>query len=272
MLRAQRSVLLPCQIVLAALIGILAVAVTDGRSLAEGLPSYAPPPVAGGAPHPSVNSTGGVDTALIVSVDVSSSVDERRYRLQLEGIAAALEDPAVLSAILSGPRSGILFSVVTWADRPKLSLPWLRIASKTDAARAALMVRAMQREQGEFTCLAKMLRFVSDKIVPQIPEKALKVVVDVSGDGSDNCNPEEPARAVRDEMVARAVTINGLPILEGREADTLEEWYRGNVVGGAGSFTLAAAGYEDFGRAIRQKFVVEISALAVSRTAERLNR
>ncbi len=224
---------------------------------AGNLPSYAPQ----SSTRATTPAAGGVDTALVVSVDVSSSVDERRYRLQLEGIAAALEDPAVISAILAGPRSGIIFSVVTWTDRPKLSLPWLRIASKEDAMRAALMVRAMPRENGDFTCLSKMLRFVSDKIVPQIPERALKVVVDVSGDGSDNCNPEEPVAGVRDEMVRRGITINGLPILEGREAATLEDWYRGNVMGGPGSFILAAQGYEDFGRAIRQKFVVEISAL-----------
>lgn len=224
---------------------------------AGNLPSYAPP-----SPSGATVAAGGVDTALVVSVDVSSSVDERRYQLQLEGIAAALEDPAVLSAILAGPNSGILFSLVTWADRPKLSVPWLRIASKADAARAARMVRALPREGGDFTCVSKMLRFVSDKIVPQIPERALKVVVDVSGDGSDNCNPEEPVPKVRDDLVSRAVTVNGLPILEGREAGTLEGWYRDNVMGGPGSFILAAQGFEDFGRAIRQKFVVEISGTA----------
>lgn len=205
--------------------------------------------------------TGGVDTALIVSVDVSSSVDERRYQIQLEGIAAALEDQGVIDAILSGPRKSILFSVATWADRPKFSLPWIKIASKEDALIAALKVRAMQREGGDFTCLSKMLRYISDKIVPQIPQRALKVVVDVSGDGSDNCNAEEPAKTVRDEMVGRGTVINGLPILEGREAATLEGWYRENVMGGPGSFILPANGFEDFGRAIRQKFVVEISRL-----------
>ena len=39
----------------------------------------------------------------------------------------------------------------------------------------------------------------------------------------------------------------------------LETWYRENVMGGNGAFVLPANGYGDFGRAIRQKFVVEIS-------------
>ena len=61
--------------------------------------------------------TDEVDTALIVAVDVSNSVDDKRYRLQMEGIAQALEDPGVIQAIVGGAKGGILFSMVTWADR-----------------------------------------------------------------------------------------------------------------------------------------------------------
>jgi len=202
---------------------------------------------------------GEVDTALIVSVDVSNSVDEGRYRLQMEGIAKALEDPEVLKAILNGPQGGILFSMVTWADKPKFALAWQRIASAADAAAVAAKVRALPRQTGEFTCVSGMLRSISDKVVPQIPAKALRTVVDVSGDGQENCNPDEPPASVRDELAASGVTVNGLPILEGDEGPALEGWYRENVMGGPGSFILPAHGFNDFGRAIRQKFMIEIS-------------
>ncbi len=200
-----------------------------------------------------------VDTALLMAVDVSGSVDDRRYRLQMDGIARALVDPAVVKAIVSGPRTAILFSVVTWADRPRMALPWLRISNQGEAETAAALVRGLPRVGGDFTCMARMLRYLADKVVPQIPAIATRVVIDVSGDGRDNCNPEEPVAAIRDELSDAKTTINGLPILEGREADTLEAWYRQNVKGGPGSFVLPASGYEDFGRAIRQKFVAEIS-------------
>ncbi|HEX2841142.1 DUF1194 domain-containing protein [Hyphomicrobium sp.] len=200
-----------------------------------------------------------VDTALIVSVDVSNSVDENRYKLQMEGIAKALEDPEVLKAILNGPQGGILVSMVTWADKPRLALPWQRIASAADAAAVAAKVRALPRQTGEFTCVSGMLRSISDKVVPQIPAKAMRVIVDVSGDGRENCNPDEPPASVRDELNASGVTVNGLPILEGDEGATLEQWYRENVMGGPGSFILPANGFGDFGRAIRQKFMIEIS-------------
>ncbi len=214
-------------------------------------------------------STAGVDTALIVSVDVSSSLDERRYQIQMEGIAAALEDPGVIDAIVGGPRGGILFALVSWADQPTLSLPWMRIASRADAVSAALKIRALPRQGGDFTCLARMLRYLNDKVIPQMPMPAQKVVVDVSGDGSDNCNPQEPPAQVRDEIAAAGTTINGLPILEGREAATLEGWYRDNVMGGPGAFILPANGFEDFGRAIRQKFVVEVSGVDAAPASSR---
>jgi hypothetical protein len=225
-----------------------------------------------------------VDTALIVSVDVSNSVDSDRYKLQMEGIAKALEDPSVVDAIVGGPNGGILFSMVTWADRPTLTLPWVKISNKADALAVAAKVRKLPLQGGEFTCMTKMLRSANDKIVPQIPAKALRVVIDVSGDGPENCNPEEPIETVRDELVANGVTINGLPILEGANAGGatgvvapdasekdkaqaaadpkgLEEWYRTHVQAGNGSFVLAANGYGDFARAIRQKFVIEISGM-----------
>lgn len=226
-----------------------------------------------------------VDTALIVSVDVSNSVDNDRYKLQMEGIAKALEDPGVIDAIISGPNGGILFAMVTWADRPTLSLPWMKIASKEDALAVAARVRKLPLAGGEFTCMTKMLRSANDKIVPQIPAKALRIVIDVSGDGPDNCNADEAIETVRDELVTNGVTINGLPILQGANAGGaggavvpsesdkeaaqaladpigLEEWFKTHVKGGTGSFVLPANGYGDFARAIRQKFVIEISGTA----------
>lgn len=219
-----------------------------------------------------------VDTALIVSVDVSNSVDNDRYKLQMEGIAKALEDPGVIEAIVSGPNGGILFAMVTWADRPALSLPWVKITSKEEALAVAAKVRKLPLAGGEFTCMTKMLRSANDKIVPQIPAKALRIVIDVSGDGPDNCNADEPIETVRDELVANGVTINGLPILQGANAGAadggagatqadaaladpigLEDWFKTHVKGGNGSFVLPANGYGDFARAIRQKFVIEIS-------------
>ena len=202
-----------------------------------------------------------VDTALVIAVDVSNSVDERRYRLQMNGIAKALEDPGVIGTILNGAQGAILVSIVAWSDRPQIALDWMRISSIEEAFAVAARVRALPRFSGEFTCLANMLRYLNDKVLPTVPAPSLRKVVDVSGDGKDNCNSRVATPEIRDEIVSYGTVINGLPILEGSEALTLEKWYQDNVQGGPGSFVLAAESFEDFGRAIRQKFIVEISGI-----------
>jgi hypothetical protein len=224
-----------------------------------------------------------VDTALVVSVDVSNSVNDSRYKLQMEGIAKALEDPSVIDTITGGSAGGILFSMVTWADTPNFVIPWVRITNKADALALAKRVRNLPQQGGEFTCMTRMLRSANDKIIPQIPAKAARVIIDVSGDGPDNCNAEEPIDHVKAELVANGVTINGLPILLGNETENtsllpkatpgdpppLEQWYRAHVMGGPSSFVLPAQGYGDFERAIRQKFVIEVSGLTPSESETR---
>ncbi|MCI4677727.1 DUF1194 domain-containing protein [Rhodoblastus acidophilus] len=223
-----------------------------------------------------------VDTALIVSVDVSGSVDQGRFALQMDGIAKALEDPEVIAAMLSGPRASMMFTMVEWSERVATAIPWTRIASRDDAFAVAARVRRTQRPAGEFTCVAHMMRYVSDLILPTLPVKAERVVMDVSGDGVDNCD-EDPATArMRDALTATGMTINGLPINEGDPNEPLgggafrapgrpfqprtfapkilEPWYRKYVIGGAGAFLLPAKGYGDFDRAIKEKFALEISA------------
>lgn len=225
-----------------------------------------------------------VDTALIVSIDISESVDDERYYLQLEGIAQALEDKAVIATILSGQNNAILFAMVAWADTSKLVVPWTLLASSDDALTLASTVRKLPRITGEFTCLARMFLAMPDLVLSRQPLPAAHVVIDVSGDGIDNCSGDEPTREARDALIKRNITINGLPIvedpnrlfgqgayrapgtpmeylkpLESTQHFTLEEWYRTNVMGGDQSFILPANGYADFARAMRQKFITEIS-------------
>lgn len=200
------------------------------------------------------------DAALILSVDVSSSVDERRYHLQMEGIAAALEDDSVINTVLGGANGNILISMVTWADKPKLSVPWTMISNAEQAKALANTIRKLPQQEGEFTCLARMARYIADKVVARIPARAEKIVIDVSGDGPDNCNTGQLLENSRADLFGSGVTINGLPILDGKDAGMIEGWYKDNVIGGPGAFIVAAKGYEDFARAFRQKFVVEVSA------------
>lgn len=222
----------------------------------------------------------------MLAVDVSDSVDAERYRLQIEGIALALEDESVINAITSGPKGAILLSLVSWADKAELQMPWSLVRNGEDARRIAGQIRALPQRTGEYTCVARMLTYVREFVIDTVPAAATRRVIDVSGDGIDNCSRPAASAEARDWLTAAGVTLNALPILVEGENDivgsgayrapgfaldgepigpgvgetTLDAWYRNYVIGGPGAFLLTAQGFGDFGRAFRQKFVTEISA------------
>ena len=122
-----------------------------------------------------------IDTALILAVDTSQSVNEERFRLQMDGIAAALEDPGVINTILGGPRGAIAIMLVSWADHSYFVLPWTAIRSKQDAIEAAARIRNLPRRGGEYTCMARMLRNLKETVIDSVPFNPLKTVIDISG-------------------------------------------------------------------------------------------
>jgi hypothetical protein len=200
-----------------------------------------------------------VDTALVLAVDVSNSVDDARFQLQMEGIANAFEDPEVQRSIFSGPHRAMFVTLVEWSNKAAVAVPWTLIASPEDAQAFAAVLRKTPRQGSDFTCMSRSLQLIGDKVLPFLPIPANRTVIDMSSDGRDNCNLSPPVEALRDELVAGGVTINGLPILEGNEQATLEGWYKEHVIGGTSAFIIPAHGYADFERAMRRKFVTEIS-------------
>ena len=178
----------------------------------------------------------------------------------MDGIAQAFEDKDVQNAILSGLHGSIVVALVEWSDTPRMThrldadrergwRPW-----RSPSGCAAF--RAMRENSPAWR---GALRYIEDRVLPLQPLVAERRIIDVSGDGEENCNPEEPIDAIRDQLVAEGVTINGLPIAGVGPPGELEGWYREHVIGGPFSFVLTAAGFEDFPRAIRRKFLVEIS-------------
>ncbi len=90
---------------------------------------------------------------------------------------------------------------------------------------------------------------------------APRQVIDVSGDGADNattvCDTTLNAACGRDSALGAGVdTVNGLAILG--ELGLLT-YYQTNVAGGAGSFVVSVANFDDFGDAIQGKLQREIA-------------
>ena len=208
------------------------------------------------------------DASLVLAVDVSNSVTPNRYGMQMEGIAAALSDPDVRRAMLSGPHKAIFLTLVERANGIHVTVPWMLITGEAQIDRFALDVQLAPRTGDGLTCVATMLQFVREDVLPRLPAPATRIVIDVSGDGRDDCGgaiprsdadpASQPVLLMRDDLAEEGITINGMPILEGNEALTLEDWYRGHVIGGKDAFLVPARGFDDIARAMRHKFVAEL--------------
>ena len=82
----------------------------------------------------------------------------------------------------------------------------------------------------------------------QAPFNCVRRTIDISGDGTNNAGRD--VAELRDEAVAKGVTINGLVILSDNPMSWnpdhtnppggLDNYYRNNVIGGPGAFVMVA--------------------------------
>jgi hypothetical protein len=199
-----------------------------------------------------------VDLQLVLAVDASGSVDQRRFELQMQGYVAAFRDPRVLHAIQAGPAQAIAVTMVQWTG-PALQiqvLPWTLI---NDATTAHAFATAIMTTPRRLFSGGTSISGVIDYAVPLILEsqfKGTRRVIDISGDGSNNRG--RPAASARDAAVRAGIIINGLPILA-LEPD-LDRYFLDHVIGGPGAFVIATESYETFAEAILKKLIREMAA------------
>lgn len=212
-----------------------------------------------------------VELELVLALDCSTSVDDREFDLQKQGLVRAFLHPDVVQAIgVAGPR-GVAISVVQWADGhfQKTVVDWTLVKDRHGAGRLANLINNTTREIRGMTSTAGAIRYS----VAAIKDNAYlgqRKVIDVSGDGSSNAVLSGQAR---DAANRAGITINGLVIFSkeydlGALADiNIARYYAANVIGGPGAFLMEARDYKDFQVAIRKKLIREISgnSLAVGR-------
>jgi hypothetical protein len=211
-----------------------------------------------------------VDLMLILTSDVSRSIDNEEFKLEREGYAAALENPQVLSAIRSGPIGAIVVSFVEWSSvgEQKVVVDWSVIRDGEGAAVVAAQIRAAPRSFVGHTSISDGLDFAVKRFDVGGMTSA-RHVIDVAGDGTNNSG--RPISDARDDAVAKGIVVNGLAIINlnpnfGFIAHTqppggLPAYYKENVIGGPGSFVLQIDDFESFADAMVQKLITEISAL-----------
>ena len=213
---------------------------------------------------------GQVDLLLVLAADVSRSVDEKEFKLQREGFAAALTDPRVLRAMNGGPTGRIAVIFAEWASEfeQRVVVDWALVANERDAQDVAERILAAPRSFWGRTSISSAIEF-SMMLLARSPFQSDRQVIDVSGDGTNNSGND--VVAVRDTAIAKGVTINGLVILSDEPMPTnpththppggLKAYYENNVIGGPGAFVMEAESFETFGQSIISKLIKEIAAL-----------
>ena len=203
--------------------------------------------------------------ALLLALDVSSSVDRIEDRLQRQGLADALSSKDVIEAVLSSPGQTVALGVFEWSGRNQqvTVLPWRFLARPEDVLTAASEIRASERSHSEYpTAIGYALGFaaVTFESAPTCRHKTL----DVSGDGINN-EGFEPRLAYK-HFEFSGITVNGLTI--GGQRDDLAGYYRRELIKGPGAFVEEAYGFRDFERAMRRKLVRELQAVVIGQALE----
>lgn len=193
--------------------------------------------------------------ALTLALDVSSSVDAAEYRLQMEGLASALEDPAVRRAIFQVPRMGVALQVFEWSgvyDQVVVT-DWVLIDDPGDLDRLSTTLRSHTRSfSNAATGLGHALAFGLRQIGRAPACGYYKI--DVSGDGQSNVGVPPQMLYTRQDF--GETTVNGLAIES--DEDALSRYYEYFVIRGPGAFVERAEDFEDYGRAMRAKLIREL--------------
>jgi uncharacterized protein DUF1194 len=231
--------------------------------LAGGLAIAAPAPSAIVAQNAAPTE---VDVELALAVDISFSMDPEEQELQREGYIHALTSPEFLRALKEGIHGKVAITYLEWANynERKVIVPW-RLIDGPEAADAfvAEIARAPYRRASR-TSVSGALEFAAAQF-ENSGYKGIRRVIDVSGDGANNNGP--PVTIVRDEVLSKGFTINGLPIMlkdpvgSGMDIEGLDIYYEDCVTGGPGSFVIPIKERSKFKEATRNKLVQEVASL-----------
>jgi hypothetical protein len=205
-----------------------------------------------------------VDVELVLAVDISYSMDPEELTLQREGYMAAITSPEFLNALRGGMHARVAVTYVEWAGviEQRIVMPWRLIDGGAAAEAVAAEIGRASLRRAYRTSISGVLNFA----VPLFDGNGfggIRRVIDVSGDGTNNQGPL--VTLARDEVLAKGITINGLPIMLKRpnpatmDIPNLDVYYEDCVIGGPGAFVIPIREREKFKEAIRTKLVLEIA-------------
>lgn len=194
------------------------------------------------------------ETALLLAIDVSGSIDRGEYALQVQGLADALDDPEVAEILL---RDQVALSVVQWSGlgRQALVMPWRRMLSDAELRRFSNTTRTLPRAfTGSDTAVGEAISFSVIQFGAVADCK--RRVIDISGDGPENAG--FTVGRARAEAVAAGIEINAIGIEDMGLPTPISNFYSRWVIT-RGGFVMTARGLDDYPRAIRAKLLRELT-------------
>lgn len=207
-----------------------------------------------------------VDVELVLAVDVSRSMTPNELEIQRRGYASALVSQPVMRAIRNGLYGQVALLYMEWAgtDSQRIVVDWTLIRGRGDAEAFAQKLAVHVDPSFRRTSIAGALDFASG-LFDRNRYDGVRRVIDVSGDGPNNQG--RPVTAARDDVLARGIIVNGLPLMtrEGMGSqwylEDLDRYYYHCVIGGPGAFVMPVQAWEHFPEAVRRKLVLELAGL-----------
>lgn len=211
--------------------------------------------------------------ALALGLDVSGSVDLREYRLQLDGLVTALNDPEIVSRLLAIPDAPVSLLVYEWSGSTDQAIlvPWTPVRDR-DTLRdiSSTLAKAERRVASPGTALGVAMKYGATLLATQ--DHCWKKTLDISGDGKSNFGAQPGD--VKDQIGARGITINGLVIgadapagVDRRQSDIAElsAYFNAEVIVGKDAFVQTAIGFEDYADAMTRKLRRELEGEVIGR-------
>ena len=210
--------------------------------------------------------------ALALGLDVSGSVDEGEYQLQLRGLAAALVSDDVRASLVRLPDAPVRILVFEWSgqDYKRVLIEWTDITSPSRLEAVSQKLRSTTRRPAPPTTALGQAIQVGAGFLNQQPD-CWKRTLDISGDGKNNTGPE--SHHVNSPEKIGDIVINALII--GVDASSrlshaelsiaeLTAYFAHRVLAGPGAFSEVAMGFEDYERAMSRKLLRELEFLNMS--------
>ncbi len=196
--------------------------------------------------------------ALLLALDVSSSVDPTEDALQRGGVVAALTSAEVADAFFAADQP-VALAVYEWSGRYQqdLILDWTLIDSQNALITAAETVAQSTRGYSNYPTAMGYALGHGARLLERAPS-CERHTLDIAGDGQNN-EGFSPQQAYR-TFPFDGITVNGLVVnaadFEGEVG--LIAFYKSEVLHGPGAFLQVANGFADYERAMRRKLVREL--------------